>query len=319
MSTRLPDSSESPAPPASRTRRLHPALSAALRVALLVVIIMGILRWSAFMESVAFIHPGNTQFATPTRFKDVEFTAADGTRLHAWLMPARRRTPSAGPAPAVLHIHGNQGSIDIHADWSNFLVDRGISVMIFDYRSYGRSQNVGKYLTREQLLLDAQAALDALQARPDVDRSRIGLYGVSLGGSFALALGAQRPEITSICTLGTFSSWPGVASDYVPVLGHLLIRTGMAQSDNAAKLGSRPLLIVHGDRDDIVNVRHAPLIAAAAKAAGVPAELVIVPGAGHLDILDERFDAERRIGDFFERTLRSVESAPTSGAGPSTR
>lgn len=310
----LADNSGSPQP---RRRTLGRRLLGAItRIVLVLAVIMGTLRWTGFMESVGFIHPGSSTFATPRYFQDVEFAAADGTRLHGWFMPARNRSAGAGPAPAVLHVHGNQASIDIHADWSNFLTDRGISVLVFDYRSFGRSQNVGQLLTREQMLSDTRAAFETLIARKDVDRAHVGVYGVSLGGAFALALAAERPEIASVCTLATFSSWPAVAGDYVPVLGQLLIRTGMAQSSNAAKLGSRPLLIVHGDRDVVVNVRHASVIADAASAAGVKVEKLIVAGAGHIDILDERFPAERAIADFFERTL--VPAAP-DGAAASTR
>ena len=67
-------------------------------------------------------------------FEEARFQAADGTRLHGWYVP------QPGAAAAVLFLHGNAGNITHRADVLRILHDRvGVSVLIFDYRGYGRS------------------------------------------------------------------------------------------------------------------------------------------------------------------------------------
>lgn len=304
----------SPPPRTNARRRGRAFLLSGVSVVVIVAALLAALRWTGFVESLGFIHPGVESFQTPRGFEDVEFAAADATKLHGWFMPAVR-APGSGLPACVLHVHGNQGSVNVHASWSQFLTAHGISVFVFDYRSFGRSQDSGTYLTREHLMADTRAALDVLLTRKDIDTQRIGVYGMSLGGAFALGLAAERPEVRSVATLGTFSSWPSVASDRVPVLADILIRTGLSQADNAAKLGNRPLLVIHGDRDRIVLSRHADIIADAAMQAGVPVEKHIVPGARHLNIMDDAFDTADVMAAFFKRTL-GVDQA---GKGASTR
>lgn len=306
-----PDNARASARPPSSFRRAF-AL-ATIRIGVVIAVLLASLRWTGAVESLGFFHPLAETFVTPAGFEDVEFTTADGVKLHAWFMPALASRPGQ-PMPCVLHVHGNQGCVTDHASWSEFLTDHGISVMVFDYRSFGRSQDMGRWLTREHLLTDTTAAYTYLKNRKDVDPHRIGVYGMSLGGAFALKLAAEHPEIKSVCTLGTFSSWPRVASDKVPILGHLLIRSGLAQSDSAAQLGTCELLVIHGDRDGIVPVYHARAIAAAARDAHVNVTEHIVKGAGHLNILRPQYDTIDTMTSFFVRTLGA-----TQDDGASTR
>lgn len=103
-------------------------------------------------------------------FSDVPLVAADGTRLHAWLLhapppgggrlggggPVRRRRP-AGPA-TVLYFHGNAGNISHRLpDAARWVRDVGAHVLLVSYRGYGLSQGQP---TEAGLRQDAQAALD---------------------------------------------------------------------------------------------------------------------------------------------------------------
>lgn len=279
-------------------------------MAVVVGLVMLGLRWSAVLESITFIHPGAKQFATPRGVEDVFFESSDGVKLHGWFMPARGRPrgpanglSTSGPAPAVLHCHGNEASVDAHASWSDFICEHGVSVFVFDYRSFGRSQDAGRMLTRKHLMRDSRAAYAYLASRADVDPKRIGVYGVSLGGTFALELAAEHPEIRAVATVCTFSSWPAVAADYAPVIGRLLIETGMAQVENVKRLGTRPLLLVHGNHDTIVSYQHAGVLLKAAEEAGVRARLIGVVGADHLDVLTRRPGVMAEIGAFFGKEL----------------
>lgn len=283
----------------------RPAPRRRVRLFVLLGILLAIvpaMRLFGWAESIAFYFPMREEFQTPPGFEDVTITTSDGVRLHAWFMPARNRAPDAGLAPTVLHCHGNAGNISMHEEFSRFLTFAGVNVLIFDYRSYGRSERRGM-LNRHRCMTDTRAAYAYLLTRADVDPQRIGIYGVSLGGAFALQLAAEHPEIASICTVSAFTSFPDVAADHLPVLARLLIRRGLDGSENATRLGTRPYLIVHGDLDTIIPPAHGDRLAAIAKSAGTPVQTYRVKDAGHNDVLFTSDEAKQQIAEFFTRTL----------------
>lgn len=274
--------------PADARTRTSTLRSFVRRVGLLGASVAGLLTLagvSGVMERI-FYFPSRTPFVTPPGVEDASFNTGDGLTLHGWFAPAQGVTDPRH-APTVLHVHGNAGNVSNHFWYSEFLTERGVNVFLFDYRSFGRSEPARRSLRREDVLLDAHAALDYLLTRPDVDPARIGVYGVSLGASIALALAADRPEIRAAVSAEGFASWERIASDKVPIFGALLVRSGLDATDSVKRLGDRPLLIVHGERDRIVPVRHASMIERAAHDAGVRVELFISPRVGHNDLIDD--------------------------------
>lgn len=247
-----------------------------------------------------FFYPDRTPFVTPPGVEDVTFTTADGLTLHGWFIPPTGRGEDAPPASAVLHVHGNAGNVSHHLVFCRFLADEGFAVLLFDYRAYGRSDPGS--LRRGNLLADADAALDALLARPDIDQNRVAVYGHSLGGVIGLALARQRPEVRAVVSAAAFSRWQRVASDHTGVLGRVLIRHGLDAEVCAAALGDRPLLIIHGTADDIVPAYHAGRIADAARDAGAPVTVALIDGVTHNDLMVTP-DAQRTAADFLRRTL----------------
>lgn len=281
-----------------RTARRRVRRGFAIRLALVFLVGVLVLRLTGWVERLVFYMPSRDAFVTPRGVEDFWITTPDGVKLHGWFLRAAGAQPGE-KRPAILHCHGNAGNIESHADFSRWLVHRAVHVFIFDYRGYGKSDEAP--ISRRALRVDALAAYDALAARSDVDPARIGVYGVSLGASFALAVAGER-NAASVCTVSAFSSWAGVAGDHVPVLGPALIGRGLDGQQLVAKLGNRPYLIVHGALDVIVPPRHAERLEAAARKAGVPVERVSVGEAGHNDITD--FEASREaIAGFFQRTL----------------
>jgi uncharacterized protein len=83
-------------------------------------------------------------------FNDVVFSAEDGTKLHGWYCPAD------DPRAVVLVAHGNAGHVASRAPWLRYLQAKArVSVFIFDYRGYGRSEGTP---TVEGAIQDASAA-----------------------------------------------------------------------------------------------------------------------------------------------------------------
>ena len=253
-----------------------------------------------------FFYPIRGSYAAPSDAEEVWF-ANEGRQLHGWWFPAQTDAlASGGTAPTIVFTHGNAFNISRHRAFMDFLPGEGFNVFLFDYRSYGMSDKGP--LHRDGLIHDANAAIDYVFTRDDIDPDRVGLYGMSLGGTIGLAAAAEDDRIASVCSLATFSTWEGVAGDYVPVVGPWLISPGRDAVDTASALGDRPLLILHGTDDGIVNHRHAPLIVEAAERAGVDVELQSFEGAGHIDWVDSHPAMRDAIGTFFKRTLRTPKA-----------
>lgn len=264
--------------------------------------------WFAFdipglAESRMIYFPSREDFATPPRHEDVYFKTTDGLQLHGWLTMPTGWKAGDPPVPAVLHVHGNAGNVSYHDEFSTFLPPAGYAVLLFDYRNYGRSDQFKGRLHRTRLLADADAALDYLLSRPEIDRDRVGIYGVSVGGVLGNALASKRKEARAVVSLAAFSSWSRIARDHMSFVGWLLARGGLDAERSVAALGSRPVLIVQGGADDIVPPDHALRLKAAADSAGVPAELLVVPGVGHNDLAIDDPATQARIVEFLNRSL----------------
>lgn len=260
-----------------------------------------IVLWSTgYAERLAYM-PVRDEFETPEMYEDVWIDADDGTRLHAWFMPAQG-VRAGEQAPAILHVHGNAGNVLYHESFSSFLTAAGFHVLLFDYRGYGRSDEGS--MNRKNLSIDTRAALSYLMSRDDVDPDRVGVFGVSLGGPFALDATVNEPRVRAIATLSTFSSWRGVAKDMAGI-GSVLIRPGLDPMDLVGDLKTRPYLIMHGVSDQVVNPRHADLLKAAADDLFVQVTLKTYPG-DHNSLIQYNLEAQDDLIAFYEKYLKAT-------------
>lgn len=203
--------------------------------------------------------------------EDVWFTAADGTRLHGWYCP--RENARA----VVLYLHGNAGNLSDRAEVVRMLHDRfDLSVMIFDYRGFGRSEGSPDEIG---ILADARAARAWLAAREGIGQGEIVLMGRSLGGGVATDL-AAADGARALILQNTFTSLPDVASRHIAWLPtRLLMRN---RFNSLAKIGRYhgPLLCSHGDVDRMIPYEQGQRLF---EAANEPKRFVAITGAGHND------------------------------------
>jgi fermentation-respiration switch protein FrsA (DUF1100 family) len=156
------------------------------------------------------------------------------------------------------------------------LAARGLDVLAYDYRGYGKSD--GKP-TEAGVQLDAEAAWDDLASR-GVAARRIACFGESLGGAVSIAL-ATRRECAAVIVISTFTSLRDVAREHYGVLASLAGR----QFDSASRVATIgvPILIAHGDHDEIVPYALGErLFSLAAE----PKRFVPVTGKQHNDVFD---------------------------------
>lgn len=204
-------------------------------------------------------------------FEDVEIPTADGERLVGWWRP-----PEPGRA-LVLYFHGNGGSLINRRDRVEALAREGRGVLIVSYRGYSGSTGSP---SEAGLRRDAEAAFAYLGS---YDPARIVVYGESLGSGVAVWLAAGRKlgglvldaPFTSIADVARRSFW------FVPV--DLLLRDGHRSIDRIGELRA-PLLVLHGERDDVIPIALGERLYAAAPE---PKRFERLAGVGHVSVLEE--------------------------------
>jgi fermentation-respiration switch protein FrsA (DUF1100 family) len=205
-------------------------------------------------------------------FRDLTIATDDGETLHGWWVAAGR-TPALGH---VLLAHGNAGNVGDRVMHAALLSAAGFDVLLFDYRGYGRSTGRPG---EEGTYSDARAAREVLLAQPEVDPARVLYLGESLGGAVVVELALAHPP-AGLVLQSTFTSVRDLAW-----LHYKLPPLAVPDAyPSRARIGAlrAPLLVLHGDSDDIVPLSQGQALFAAAPE---PKHLEVFPGLGHNDLV----------------------------------
>jgi len=187
-------------------------------------------------------------------FDNVWLHTDDGLRLHAWYVPA------VGERATVLYFHGNSGNISQRLDSVRIFHDLKLSVLLFDYRGFGRSEGRP---SEEGTHRDALAAWKYLAQQRRVASQRLVILGRSLGASMAAWLASQRPA-AALVVESTFTSVPDLAAELLWWLpARRLVRFQYATRDYLAAVHC-PVLVAHSPDDEIIPYRHGEALFAAA-------------------------------------------------------
>jgi uncharacterized protein len=212
-----------------------------------------------------------------------------GQGVEAWFLPA----PEAGlghPAPVVVFCHGNAELID-HLSWFvHKYHGLGCSVLLPEYRGYGRS---GGTPAQEAITADAARFYDMVLERPDVDRRRMVIHGRSLGGGVAAQLAARRKPAALILE-STFTSVAVMAHQYLAPMW--LVRNPY-RTDEVLPTLDIPVLVAHGTLDLVIPVAHGRQLSKLA-----PKATYVEYVCGHDDLPPPQQEAEhwRQIATFLK-------------------
>lgn len=175
--------------------------------------------------------------------EEVNFDSQDGTHLHGWYWQ------HANPQGHLLYCHGNGDCVGYLGDYLAELSERHrLSVFVFDYRGYGKSEGSP---SEAGILQDGVAARDWLAGRAAIPPAEVILMGRSLGGAVCVDIAAQSGA-RGLILQNTFTSLPDAAANiywFLPV--RLLMRNQYRSIDKIGRY-SGPLLQSHGNRDRIV-------------------------------------------------------------------
>lgn len=171
----------------------------------------------------------------------------------------------------LIYIHGNAEDLGHIEPILTQLYTLGFSVFAYDYRGYGTSD--GKP-SEHNAYLDAEAAYLYLTKEKGIAPNYIIPYGRSVGGGSAVDLAARHP-VGGLILESTFTSAFRVVVP-VPILP-------FDKFTNLRKLSriQSPLLVIHGEADEVIPVSHGKRLYAAAT---VPKLSLWVEGAGHNDL-----------------------------------
>ena len=211
-----------------------------------------------------------TPAARALDYRDLSIETDDGERLHGWWVPA-----PGGPIASMLVCHGNGGNIGDRVLLAELFTGVGFDVLLFDYRGYGQSS--GKP-DEEGTYRDARAALSALQA--EARKWPVVYLGESLGGAIALELALEEPP-AGLVLQSTFTSVRDMASEHYSFLPKAAVPDAYPSKERIGRLKA-PLLVVHGECDEIIPVDHGRVLY---ETAPEPKRLQLVPNVGHNDFL----------------------------------
>ncbi len=124
-------------------------------------------------------------------------------------------TEIASPALVILHAaNGGTRQFPFYQHLVTHLPAWGVAVLLFDRRGSGHSSGDFETASFETLAEDGHAAVDYLSTRDDIDKSRIGLYGISQGGWIAPLVAGLRSEIAFLIIVSGCGVSPAKQMDY---------------------------------------------------------------------------------------------------------
>lgn len=227
--------------------------------------------------------------------RDVVLHTSDGLELTAWLLPA---DDAADRQAAVLYLPGNGGHREGRAPTAALLAERGLTVLLLDYRGYGG--NPGRP-TEDGLAADALAAQAHLVAEGFAADRQIYL-GESLGTGVAARLASERPP-AGLLLRSPFTELADVGRAHYPWLPvGLLLRERYPVLEVVRELDV-PVSVVRGSADEVVPTSLSEQVAGAAPRL---VEELVLQGAGHNDPV--MFGPE--LADAVVRLVGSVDAGP---------
>lgn len=218
----------------------------------LVLFVLGTLKLLVlFVEPRLVFYPTREIWENPADFgfeyREFEVPTSDGERLSGWLIP------NSASEVDIIFFHGNAGNLSTgRLDLLLSLVRQGYSLFVFDYRGYGKSSGSPD---EEGFYRDAEAATQYYWSHLHQPGKTVVYFGRSLGG-VAAARATQTREPDGLILEAAFPDKRSLVGS-LPLLFRLLSVFSTYQLPTAAFLSEIrcPVLVLHGDRDDIIPYR----------------------------------------------------------------
>ncbi len=239
-----------------------------------------VLVYVVFIVALSLMQKRLMYFPDATRFVPSEWAlkeleplpgkTEDGLTVTSWYRPAQARDKFT-----VVFFQGNAG----HLGYRNYKVrpwlDAGYGVLMVGYRGFGNPGSPSE----EGLYMDGQAAINALHKQGVPDKAMV-FYGESMGTGVATQM-ATEYNAAALILESPYTSVPDVGADRYPMVPvHFLLRDRYDSLDKIKNV-HMPLLLLHGELDQVVPIKFGKKLFAAANE---PKQAEFVPDAGHNDV-----------------------------------
>ncbi len=252
--------------------------------------------------------------------KFVEFKADDGTPLEGQLL-LPPQAEAGSKIPLIVYIYGGPAAQVVLNEW---IEDRGLFHQIFAQQGFavlsvdnrGTPNRDRKFQTsiRHEFgaieLKDQLAALDQLFAQyPQLDRSRVGIWGWSNGGSMTLYALTHSDVFKAGVSVAPVTDWHNYDSIYTERYQGLPKDNGKGYEDlDLARVADQlhgSLLLAHGTSDDNVHFQNSIQMIEALVKAGKQFRFMAYPNKTHsIHGSEDRIHLFHMIDDHFERELK---------------
>jgi 2,6-dihydroxypseudooxynicotine hydrolase len=201
------------------------------------------------------------------------------------------RKPPGNARPPVLAFACGLDSCKEETDaYEQPFLARGIATLVFDGPGQGEAEY--DFAIRGDYEIAVKAVLDYIETRPDLDASRIGLAGISLGGYYAPRAAAFDKRVKACLALGGPYDW-AECWDGLPALTReaFRVRSKSGTLEEARRKGATltlkgvadritcPIYIMNGSEDRIVPAKDTERLAREVKG---PVTLQIIEGGNHI-------------------------------------
>jgi len=270
-----------------------------------------------FVSSQLIIAPARLKSAelpsdSGLSYKDIILKTSDDIEIKGWFIPHNNAKGT------IIVCHGWGSDKADCLDITQFLWNNGYSVLLFDFRGHGESE--GKYCSlgyfeRKDLI----AAIKYLRQQGE---TKIGAIGLSMGGTVALMVEAEVPELLAVVADSPYLSFIDVVTSFAkqhwkspkhPFIPIAVWTAGLRLGFNPRrvdlrkfvdKISPKPLFIIYGGKDKEVPPFHAHKIFEYAKD---PKEIWEIPEAGHLEAYSIKGkEYEQRVLNFFDKAFSQM-------------
>ena len=200
-------------------------------------------------------------------YEEVSIKTGDNLLLSAWYFPANN------PSHLIMYCHGNAGDI---RDWTHAMppfLEMGCSVLLFDYRGYGKSQ--GKP-SESGLYLDGESVWGWVEEKAEEEGITAVILGKSLGSAVAIHVATQTPPAALILD-SAFTSMREITMTVTPWLPDAMLPE-LYESLNVVPKLTCPTLVIHGRNDTLVPLAHGQALF---DTMTCPKTMRIIDGADH--------------------------------------
>lgn len=197
--------------------------------------------------------------------------------VHCWWIPSETNPNQK----VIIDLHGNRNTIEGNIGYAEQFHEMGLSVLLVEYRGYGRSTN--RFPSEKTVYQDVEAAWNYLVNERQINPHNIYVFGHSLGGAIAINLALKHTEIAGLIIESSFTNIREMI-DYKKKYWMFPINLILTQKfDSLAKISAlkMPILLTHGTEDELIpKTMSEDLFNAAIE----PKQLLIVAGAGHNNV-----------------------------------